>query len=86
MIASIDERDADRRASEPVYGLEPAEPGADHDRVMSVRHSVRPTVNNRPSGMVSAQDGAGAAEGDESGAAAPLTHYGHFERQAWRFA
>jgi hypothetical protein len=38
MIATIDDRNADRRSGKPVNSLEPAEPGADHDRVMSARH------------------------------------------------
>ena len=42
MIATIDDCNADRRASEPVNGLEPAEPGADDDNMMSVRHFIRP--------------------------------------------
>ena len=35
VIASIDDRDLDRRAGEPVNRLKPAEPGADHDHMMS---------------------------------------------------
>ena len=46
MIATIDDRDANRRSREPVNGLESAEPGADHDRMMSAHHPVRPTVND----------------------------------------
>ena len=34
VVASIDDRDLDRRAGKPVHGLEPAEPGADHDHMM----------------------------------------------------
>jgi hypothetical protein len=38
--ASLDDRHLDWRAGEPVNNLEPAEPGADHDHVMSACHSV----------------------------------------------
>ena len=43
MVAAVDDGDPDRRASKPVDGLETAEPGADHDHMMSVRHFVRLT-------------------------------------------
>ena len=40
MVTAVDDGDPDRRAGEPVDGLQPAEPGADHDHLMSVRHFV----------------------------------------------
>jgi hypothetical protein len=46
VVASIDDRDADWRSGKPVHSLEPAEPGADHDHMMSAHRSTRPTVNN----------------------------------------
>ena len=58
MITPVDDRDEDRRAGQPVNGLESAEPGADHDDMMSVRQfHARPV--EKPCCIVRAQDGAG---------------------------
>ena len=35
VVASVDDGDPDRRAGKPMDGLEAAEPGADHDHMMS---------------------------------------------------
>ena len=45
VVASIDDRDLNRRAGKPVHGLEPAEPGADHDHMMSAHRALRPLSN-----------------------------------------
>ena len=66
MIATIDDCDADRRSGEAVNGLQPAEPGADDDHMMSVRHFIRPKSATAV-GMIGAQDGAGGAEDEERG-------------------
>ena len=46
VVASIDDGDLNRRAGESVDGLEPAEPGADYDHMMSghLSHSFCPTM------------------------------------------
>ena len=54
VVASIDDRDLDRRAGKPVHGLEPAEPGADHDHMMSAHRHIPSDVNNRPESMIHA--------------------------------
>src|SRR5579872_1077290 len=64
MVATIDDRDANRRSSETVNRLEPAESGADHDHMISFGHPIRPDSRQYPLRMIGAQDGVGEAEGD----------------------
>ena len=46
VVASIDDRDLNRRAGKPMRGLESAEPGADHDHMMSAHRPTHLTINN----------------------------------------
>jgi hypothetical protein len=54
MVATVNERDADRRSGKVTNGFEPAEPGADHDHMMGValrwpRHGLQSLAcNPRP--------------------------------------
>jgi len=47
-----------------MHGLEAAEPGADHDDMMSVRHPIYPRQPPKAQHMIAAQDGAAGADGD----------------------
>ena len=59
VVASIDDRDFNRRAGKPVRGLEAAEPGADHHHMMSAHHHIRPKVNSGHRPKTSVQDAVG---------------------------